>query len=585
ETLGSVTMICSDKTGTLTRNKMSVTAFASDGIDGDASLLDRERKAHRLLLEAMSYCNDATIGAHVTGDPTEIALLEIASQHGIEKPELLANAPRVGEVPFDSDRKMMSTIHEQQGERFIMTKGAVDQLLKKCSSYYLDGVELPLGGAARATILDSCDAMASNALRVLGAAWRPLASGEPNSGEAIEDRLCYLGAVGMIDPPRLEVRDSIAICRKSGIGVAMITGDHKATALAIARELGIAQDEKDALSGTEIDQLDDVQLVEKVRHVRVFARVSPEHKVRIVKAFRANGHIVSMTGDGVNDAPSLKAADIGVAMGITGTDVAKGAADIILADDNFATIVRAIETGRNIYSNIRKAVLYLVSCNAGEIIAVFTAVLFGFPIPLLPIHILWINLITDTFPALALGMEPGDPNVISEKPRDPKEGLFANGRMRSVIINGVLIGSLAIAAFFIGMNRAGAEGLSADAALQLARTMAFATLSLAQLFHAFNLRNQTKSIFQIGLFSNRKLVGAFLGGLLLQVLVIAIPPLAVFFKVSTLGLVDWLIVAALSIFTITVNEIVKIFKRRTASKDDGDARLGAPGDAYQESLK
>ena len=567
ETLGSVTMICSDKTGTLTRNKMSVTAFASDGVEGDISLLDKDRRAHRLMLEAMSYCNDATIGAQVTGDPTEIALLEIADQQGIEKAKLLATAPRVGEVPFDSDRKMMSTVHGGQGGRFVMTKGAVDQLLKKCDSYYLDGKEIPLDAEARAKILGSCDAMAAKALRVLGAAWRPVIDDEPLDGGMVENHLCYLGAVGMIDPPRLEVRDSIAACHKSGIGVAMITGDHKATALAIARELGVADKEEDALSGSEIDQLDDAQLAEKVKHVRVFARVSPEHKVRIVKAFKANGHIVSMTGDGVNDAPSLKVADIGVAMGITGTDVAKGAADMILTDDNFATIVRAIETGRNIYSNIRKAVLYLVSCNAGEIVSVFSAVLFGYPIPLLPIHILWINLITDTFPALALGMDPGDPNVINEKPRDPNEGLFARGRKQSLVLNGVLIGVLAIAAFFIGMARGGAEGASDAAALQLGRTMAFATLSLSQLFHAFNLRSQTKSIFQIGVFSNHKLVGAFLLGLVLQVFVIAVPPAARFFKVVSLDITEWLIVAALSLFTITVNEIVKIFLRRAARKN------------------
>jgi len=279
---------------------------------------------------------------------------------------------------------------------------------------FFDGKEIPLDEAGKAKILASCDAMAAKALRVLGAAYRHIADNEPVNDPSIENHLCYLGAVGMIDPPRLEVRDAIAVCRKSGIGVAMITGDHKATALAIARELGIAEREEDALSGPEIDQLDDVQLAQAAQHVRVFARVSPEHKVRIVKAFKANGHVVSMTGDGVNDAPSLKVADIGVAMGITGTDVAKGAADMILTDDNFATIVRAVETGRNIYNNIRKAILYLVSCNLGEIVAVFSAVLFGFPIPLLPIHILWINLVTDTFPALALGMDPGDPNVINE---------------------------------------------------------------------------------------------------------------------------------------------------------------------------
>lgn len=578
ETLGSVTMICSDKTGTLTRNKMSVTAFDADGVSGESAKLDTGRPVHRLLLEAMVLCNDASIGARAgdgegtqaisaTGDPTEIALLELAADHAIGKDALVLSSPRVGEVPFDSARKMMSTVHEREGKRFVMTKGAVDHLLGKCDRYFKDGQEWPLDAEARAAILASVDAMAERALRVLGMAWRPLAEEENAFGEEIESGLVYLGAVGMIDPPRLEVRDSIAACAKSGIGVAMITGDHKATALAIARELGIAQDEKDALSGSEIDLLDEAELAEKVRHVRVFARVSPEHKVRIVKAFRAIGHIVSMTGDGVNDAPSLKAADIGVAMGITGTDVAKGASDMILADDNFATIVRAIETGRNIYNNIRKAVLYLISCNAGEIITVFSAVLFGFPIPLLPIHILWVNLVTDTFPALALGMDPGDPNVINEKPRDPKEGLFARGGTSSLIMNGILIGAIAISTFFIGLRRAAIEGLSGDAAVTLARTMTFAVLSLSQLFHAFNLRHPTRSIFSIGPFSNRYLVWAFLAGFLLQVLVIAIPPFASFFKVTSLGVIDWGIVLLLAVFTITLNEIIKFGKRKASTKD------------------
>jgi len=565
ETLGSVTMICSDKTGTLTRNKMSVTAFDSDGLSGAPEAIDMERVAHRLLVDAMALCNDASMGgadSAATGDPTEIALLELAASRGVDRRTLVARAARIGELPFDSDRKMMSTSHDFDGKRIVFTKGAVDRLLGKCFSYYRDGQELPLDEAARTAILESVDTMAGKALRVLGAAYRPLLEGENASGEGLERNLVYLGCVGMIDPPRLEVRDSIAACKASGIGVSMITGDHKATALAIARELNIAEDADEALSGPEIDHLDDKALAEKAKRVRVFARVSPEHKVRIVKAFRANGHIVSMTGDGVNDAPSLKAADIGVAMGITGTDVAKNASDMILADDNFATIVRAIEAGRNIYNNIKKAVIYLISCNAGEIVTVFSAVLLGFPIPLLPIHILWINLVTDTFPALALGMDPGDPDIIREKPRDPKEGLFAHGGAKSIAWNGLLIGALSLAAFFIGQHRAGIEGLSGDAALSVGRTMSFATLGLSQLFHAFNLRHPLRSLGSIGVFSNRYLVGAFVAGTLLQVLVIAITPVADFFKLSNLGIGDWGIVLLLSVFTVALNEIVKWFRRR-----------------------
>ncbi len=574
ETLGSVTMICSDKTGTLTRNKMSVTAFDSDGVSGSAASVDLERSSHRLLLEAMSLCNDASLGsgegtgegAAATGDPTEIALLELAALHGIRPASLAVEAPRVGELPFDSGRKMMSTTHERGGKRFVVTKGAVDRILEKCDRYFRDGEERPLDAAARKAILDSVEAMAGRALRVLGAAWRPLAAGEDPSGEGLEEGLVYVGHVGMIDPPRLEVRDSIAACRASGIGVTMITGDHKATALAIARELGIAQGRDDALSGPELDLLDDAALAEKAKRVRVFARVSPEHKVRIVKAFRSLGHIVSMTGDGVNDAPSLKAADIGVAMGITGTDVSKGASDMILADDNFATIVRAIEEGRNIYNNIRKAVLYLLSCNAGEIVTVFTAVMVGFPIPLLPIHILWVNLVTDTFPALSLGMDPGDPGVINEKPRDPGESLFAHGGMRFLVLNGLVIGGISIGAFFLGLWRAGIEGLTGEAAVALGRTMSFASLSLSQLFHSFNLRHRTRSIFSVGILGNRYLVGAFFLGFLLQAVIIVVPALADFFKVTCICGTDWLIVFALSSLALFVNEIAKFFQRKAAAR-------------------
>jgi len=574
ETLGAVTMICSDKTGTLTRNKMSVVAFDADGVSGAAASLDLQRPAHRYLAEAMALCNDATIGsksangtyAGATGDPTEIALLELADQHGVAPSSLLAEAPRIGELPFDSDRKMMSTAHERGKERFVVTKGAVDRLLERCDRYYKDGKELPLDAAARSAILSSVEDMARRALRVLGAARRPLGAVEASSGPSIEKELCYIGAVGMIDPPRLEVRDSIAACHASGISVAMITGDHKLTALAIARDLNIAQGEDEALSGSEIDLLDEAGLVERAKKVRVFARVSPEHKVRIVKAFKALGHTVSMTGDGVNDAPSLKAADIGVAMGITGTDVAKGASDMILADDNFATIVRAIEEGRNIYNNIKKAIFYLLSCNAGEIITVLSAVLIGFPIPLLPIHILWINLVTDTFPALGLGMDPGDPSVIYEKPRDPKESLFAHGGFRYLIIYGFIIGGLSIGAFFLGLYRAGVEGLVGDDALQEARTMAFCVLSLSQLFHAFNLRHPNKSLFSLGVLTNKFLVGAWVVGFFLQCTIVLIPSLAAFFKVTVLNLEDWLIVLGLSIFAWVINEIIKIFKRAYAAK-------------------
>jgi P-type Ca2+ transporter type 2C len=556
ETLGSVTMICSDKTGTLTKNKMTVVGFSSDGVSGDVSGLDPARETHRLLLTALALCNDASLdatGAHAsTGDPTEIALLEIAAAKGLRREELAARMPRIGEAPFDSERKMMSTVHVQDGARRVMTKGAADQLLLKCGRIRLDGKEVPLTAERKAAVIAGADEMAGRALRVLGAAYRDLAPGEDADGPGLERDLVFLGAVGMIDPPRLEVRGSIEACRASGIGVSMITGDHKATALAIAAELGIAHEGREALSGVEIDALDDAGLAERVKTARVFARVSPEHKVRIVKAFKADGHVVSMTGDGVNDAPSLKAADIGVAMGISGTDVAKGAADMILTDDNFGTIVKAIEAGRNIYNNIRKAVLYLLSCNLGEILTIFPAMIIGFPIPLLPIHLLWVNLVTDTFPALALGMDPGDPDVIREKPRDPKESLFARGGTAFVLVNGIIKGGLTLSAFLIGMALQGGGDLA------LARTMAFCVLSLCQLFHAFNSRHLWKSLLAIGPFRNKWLLGAFGFGTLIQVLVVAVPAVSAFFKTVPLGLTEWAIVFGLSAATLFLNETAKL---------------------------
>jgi P-type Ca2+ transporter type 2C len=567
ETLGAVTMICSDKTGTLTRNKMAVEEWAADGSAGTTGgSIDAARRGQRLFLEAMALCNDASLGSSgsrscderaATGDPTEIALLEMANAAGVCKSSLLLEAPRVGELPFDSERKMMSTVHARGGERLVMTKGAADHLLGRCDHVMLDGVPVELDKPRRTAILAESDAMAGRALRVLGAAYRVLDPAEKAEGEGLEKGLVFLGIAGMIDPPRLEVKDSIAICRTSGIGVSMITGDHKATALAIARALGIAAEEGEALSGPEIDALDDAGLAERARTVRVFARVSPEHKVRIVKAFRTDGHVVSMTGDGVNDAPSLKAADIGVAMGITGTDVAKGASDMILADDNFKTIVRAIEEGRNIYANIRKAIFFLLSCNLGEVLCIFLPILMGMPIPLLPIHLLWVNLVTDTFPALALGMDPGDPDIIKERPRSPAEGLFAHGGFPFIILNGIAEGFIALTAFWIGLRLGGGE----ETGLTLARTMTFCVLSLIQLFHAFNTRAITRSLFTVGPFRNRWLIGAFFLCAFIQVIVVVVPGLSSFFRIVGLDATQWCIVWLLSFSTIPLNEAVKFFVR------------------------
>lgn len=566
ETLGAVTMICSDKTGTLTRNRMSVVEWSADGASGNASSIDASWPGQRLLLEAIALCNDASLGApgvtacnpdEATGDPTEIALLELSNAMGICKSVILAEAPRIGELPFDSDRKMMSTVHARGAQRLVMTKGAADRLLESCDRVMVCGSPVALDDRRKEAILAEADEMAGRALRVLGAAYRTLADSEKAEGAGLEEGLVFLGIVGMIDPPRLEVKDSIAVCRASGIGVAMITGDHKATALAIARALGMVKSEDEALSGPEIDALDDTALSARAKTVRVFARVSPEHKVRIVKAFRADGHVVSMTGDGVNDAPSLKVADIGVAMGVTGTDVAKGASDIILADDNFKTIVSAVEEGRNIYANIRKAIFFLLSCNLGEILCIFVPILLGMPIPLLPIHLLWVNLVTDTFPALALGMDPGDPDAIKEKPRNPKESLFAHGGVPFIILNGLVKGSLALAAYLIGLSLGGGE----ETGLPLARTMAFCVLSLSQLFHAFNTRHITKSLISVGIFKNRWLIGAFFLCSFMQVIVVLVPGLASYFKIVGLDALQWGIVWLLSFSTIILNEIAKIFVR------------------------
>ena len=569
ETLGSVNIICSDKTGTLTQNKMTVTKFYSDNAFGDLSSLNIEEPEHKLLLECLVLCNDATYSEESkTGDPTEIALLEAGVKFNLFKNELYEQHDRINEVPFDSDRKLMTTVNKYDKNFYVFTKGAIDNLLKICKSAYIGGEIVPLTDAIKDTIMDKSNSMSDDALRVLGAAYKKIDSPHIEI-DCLESDLIFIGLAGMIDPPRLEVKDSIAVCKKSGIRTIMITGDHKNTAFAIAKELGIAEDQSQAISGAELDKLSEKDLTEKIDNLRVFARVSPEHKVKIVKAFKAKGNIVSMTGDGVNDAPSLKQADIGVAMGITGTDVAKGASDMILTDDNFSTIVSAIKEGRNIYNNIKKSIIFLLSCNAGEIIALFFAILLGWASPLKPIHILWVNLITDTLPALSLGVDPGDPNVMDEKPRNPKHSLFAEGAGLSLVLNGILIGLLTLTAFVIGARvYTGATDLFpifpkniSEAALTHAQTMAFVVLSVSQLIHALNMRHPHKSIFQVGLFSNKYLIGSIILGIFLQDIVITVPFLASVFKVFDLNMRDWGFVALLSLVPLILNEIVKIFIR------------------------
>ncbi|OOO62517.1 calcium-transporting P-type ATPase, PMR1-type [Clostridium tepidum] len=557
ETLGAVNIICSDKTGTLTQNKMTVIKFYANKETQDIDKLNIENATHKMLLENLVLCNDATFSKDSsTGDPTEIALLEAGSKYNIIKNNIENEHKRIDEIPFDSDRKLMTTINIFGDKNYVMTKGATDNLLKISTKAYINGEIVPLTDEIKENIMDASNEMSKNALRVLGAAYKTLEDDNYNK-ENLETDLIFIGLVGMIDPPRESVKDSILECKNSGIKTIMITGDHKITAFAIAKELGIAEDESQAIFGYELDDMSDSELSSKIENLRVFARVSPEHKVKIVKALKSKGNIVSMTGDGVNDAPSLKAADIGVAMGITGTDVAKGASDMVLTDDNFSTIVSAIKEGRNIFNNIKKSIIFLLSCNLGEILALFIGILLGWPAPLRPIHLLWVNLITDSLPALSLGIDPGDPSIMDEKPRDPKESLFAGGAGVSLILNGLLIGVLTLIAFEVGRIRY-------SDSLMHAQTMAFVVLSVSQLFHSFNMRHPKKSIFQLGFFTNKYLFVSVLFGILLQNMVITIPFLASTFKVFKLTIQDWIFVCALSIVPLVVNEIIKFFKR---SKD------------------
>lgn len=566
ETLGSVNIICSDKTGTLTQNKMTVVKHYTLNQLTDLPASDETLSASfdtKELVRSFVLSSDATFenGAG-TGDPTEIALIVLGNRYGLFRKDLYQSSPRVSENPFDSDRKLMSTLTKEEGYFRVHTKGAIDNILKISDTVLSDGKVIPLTDEIRKQYSEIAERMSDEALRVLGVAFKNVDT--VIEASEMEKGLTLIGMVGMIDPPRLEVKDSIAEAKRAGITPIMITGDHKNTAVAIAKELGIAASIEQSLTGAEIDQLSDEEFSKNINNYRVFARVSPEHKVKIVRAFKSHGNIVSMTGDGVNDAPSLKYADIGVAMGITGTDVSKGASDMILTDDNFTTIVHAIEEGRNIYSNIKKSVIFLLSCNLGEVVTIFLSVLFSWPIPLLPTQILWINLITDTLPAIALGVDTPDKDVMNRKPRDPNESFFANGASTRAIIGGVLIGLLTLTAFYFGLREHGyalhAENIPEEV-LTYARTMAFVVLAASQLFYSFSVRNSSKSIVQIGLFTNIYLVGAVLIGFILQLAVISITPLANAFKVHNLSAQDWLLVIGFALIPLIINDIIKMFLR------------------------
>ncbi len=561
ETLGSVSVVCSDKTGTLTQNKMTVvTYFTSTGgeveVSSDGSTATEESK---LLAKALILCSDATYQNGVaTGDPTEIAFLVFGDVVGIDREELSKTNKRENEVSFDSDRKLMSTLENENGRLRVFVKGAVDNLISRCTHVRENGQVVPITEKHIAQFQEATDKMSGKALRTLASAYKPVDSVIDQS--EMEKDLILLGMVGMIDPPRTEVKDSIQKAKLAGITTVMITGDHKNTAFAIARELGIAENQKEVITGTELNQLAEQELVNNISNFKVFARVSPEHKVKIVRAFKARENIVAMTGDGVNDAPSLNTADIGVAMGITGTDVAKNASHMILADDNFATIISAIEQGRNIYNNIKKSVVFLLASNVGEVIAMIVAILIGLPAPLIATQLLWINLLTDTLPAVALGMDPGDPDVMRQPPRNPKESFFAKGAGRRIILGGTTIGLLTLVGFWLGYYEHGYSPYDKNIpedTHQYARTMAFMTIISCQLLYSLTFRYDTKSLFRTPIFSNKYLVGAIVVGLVLQLLVMSIPFMQKAFKIQMLNARGWIYVIILGLIPIIVNEIVK----------------------------
>ena len=535
EGLGSVSVICSDKTGTLTQNKMTVEDYYVEGKRIPAAEIDIADPAQNYLLECSILCNDSTNENGVEiGDPTETALINLGSRYGIEAASVRNRYPREGELPFDSDRKMMSTLHRINGENRMIVKGAVDRLLELTERIWTkDGIR-EITEADKETIQQQNRDFSMEGLRVLAFTYREIPKEHVLTAKD-EAHLVFLGLIAMMDPPRVESKDAVAECIKAGIKPIMITGDHKVTAAAIAKRIGILENMSEACEGAVIEDMTDEELQEFVPNISVYARVSPEHKIRIVRAWQERGNIVAMTGDGVNDAPALKKADIGVAMGITGTEVSKDAAAMILADDNFATIIKAVANGRNVYRNIKNAVLYLLSGNTAAIFAVLYTSLMALPVPFAPVQLLFINLLTDSLPALAIGMEPADEGLLKEKPRDPKEGLMTKDFMIQMAAQGVLIAAVVITAFYLGLRSSTA----------MASTMAFSTLTLARLFHGFNCRGK-KSIFKLGFGTNPYSLYAFGAGALLLGLVIFIPGLHRLFQVQSMPVVSLLQVAVLA---------------------------------------
>ena len=590
ETLGSATVICSDKTGTLTQNKMTVKKIFYDNKLVDIDKIEQNEIKDDLekLVYVSMLCNDTKVGRdnELTGDPTETALVDMGFVLDF-KPELFEMLPRVGEIPFDSNRKLMTTIHKYEDKYLVYTKGGVDELLKRCNKYILNNEIKNDLNNFKNSIQNINEKMAKEALRVLAMGYKEL-DHMPSDEEMknIESDLIYVGMVGMIDPPREEAKVAVEKCKTAGIKTVMITGDHKITATAIAKSLGILENESEAITGAELEEMSDEDLAKNIRKYSVYARVSPEHKVRIVRAWQKNGEIVAMTGDGVNDAPALKKADIGCAMGMVGTDVAKEAADVILTDDNFATVVSAVEEGRRIYDNILKAIQFLLSSNVGEIIVLFVAILitpllskaFGIDIkliePLLPIHILWVNLVTDSLPALALAVDPAEKDVMTRKPLKPGKGIFTKGMTWRIVYQGIMIGLLTLAAFCIGLatpesslpevyNNEGVRLSNEEVKVEIGQTMAFTVLALSELVHVFNIRNNKKSIFKTGIFNNSKLILAIAVSAALMFVILLIPSLRQIFSIPVLPLGNIIETILLVLAPLAIVELFKLFKINT----------------------
>lgn len=532
ETLGSASVICSDKTGTLTQNKMTVTnTYTPD---------------EKMLFRLCSMCCDSDEGHK---SPTENALLTVAKNHGFDKDLLDKKFRRIDEIPFDSTRKRMTTLHRDTKGYKTIVKGALEFVLPLCKSIYNGEKVISLSDRDRKKILNENSKMTADGLRVIALCYRDDYTKPPIN----ESNMVFMGLIGIEDPPRKEAKLSVEQCKKAGIRPVMITGDHAGTALSIAKRIGIADSNSEVMTGEELEKITDNELALKINRYSVFARVTPSHKMKIVKALKSNGEIVAMTGDGVNDAPALSAADIGCSMGITGTDVAKSASDMVLTDDNFATIVYAVREGRSIFANIKKSVQFLLSSNIGEILTVFSGIMFGWSSPLTAIQLLWVNLVTDSLPAIALGLDAPEKDIMEKKPRSPKKGLFADGLWAAIIFEGLMIGALSLLAFSIGANVLGD--------LILGRTLAFAVLSISQLVHAFNMRSE-HSVFKAGIFKNRYLVLALITGLILEVSVISIPPLSAIFGVVPLGFAGWSVVAVLSLMPLVIVELQKLVTSR-----------------------